>query len=108
LVTPNFLTKNTHIINTAIIGYYWREAQDCQINFYFYQFKKAVMKFPFLYFDPGTGALVVQLLVAAGAAVTLFYKKITTGVKSLFGKKQDQDLMGDIDIEEKKDADDNK
>lgn len=62
------------------------------------------MKHFFLYFDPGTGALVVQLLVAVGAGVTLFYKKITTGIKSLFGKKQDQDLMGEIDIEENTDA----
>lgn len=62
------------------------------------------MKHFFLYFDPGTGALVVQLLVAVGAGVTLFYKRITTGIKSLFGKKQDQDLMGDIDIEENTDA----
>lgn len=60
----------------------------------------------FLYFDPGTGALVVQLLVAVGAGVTLFYKKITTGIKSIFGKKENQDLMGDIDIEENKDAED--
>ena len=66
------------------------------------------MKNFFLYFDPGTGALVVQLLVAVGAGVTLFYKKITTSIKSLFGKKQDQDLMGDIDIEEDKDAANNK
>ena len=57
-----------------------------------------------LYFDPGTGALVVQLLVAAGAGIALFYKRITTKVKSMFGKKQEQDLMGDIDIEESKDA----
>ena len=62
----------------------------------------------FLYFDPGTGALVVQLLVAIGAGVTLFYKKITMGVKSMFGKKHDQDLIGDIDIDETKDAEDNK
>jgi hypothetical protein len=62
------------------------------------------MKHFFLYFDPGTGALVVQLLVAVGAGVTLFYKKITMGIKSLFGKKQEQDLMGDIDIEENTDA----
>ncbi len=61
-----------------------------------------------LYFDPGTGALIVQLLVAAGAGVALFYKKITNGVRSLFGKKQETGLMGDIDIEEEKDAGDNK
>ncbi len=66
------------------------------------------MKHFFLYFDPGTGALIVQLLVAVGAGVTLFYKKITTGIKSMFGKKQDQDLIGDIDIDEKKDAEDNR
>ncbi|MCO6148634.1 hypothetical protein [Flavobacterium sp. NRK1] len=58
----------------------------------------------FLYFDPGTGALVVQLLVAIGAGVTLFYRKITNGIRSIFGKKQDQDLMGDIDIDDKTDA----
>lgn len=62
-----------------------------------------------LYFDPGTGALVVQLLVAAGASVALFYRRISMKLKSMFGKKQDQDLMGDIDIEEKpQDAEDRK
>ncbi|MFL9845759.1 hypothetical protein [Flavobacterium rhizosphaerae] len=62
------------------------------------------MKFPFLYFDPGTGALVVQVLAAAGAGIALFYKRIVNGIKSAFGKKQEQDLMGDIDVED--DADD--
>lgn len=57
-----------------------------------------------LYFDPGTGALIVQGLAAAGAAVLLFYKRIVMTVRSIFGKKQETDLMGDIDIEEKKDA----
>lgn len=61
-----------------------------------------------LYFDPGTGALIVQLLVAVGASVALFYKRITWKVKSLFGKKQEADLMGDIDIQENKDAGDTK
>jgi hypothetical protein len=61
------------------------------------------MKFPFLYFDPGTGALVVQILAAAGAGVALFYKKIVNGFKSVFGKKQEQDLMGDIDVQDKAD-----
>lgn len=57
-----------------------------------------------LYFDPGTGALIVQLLVAAGAGVALFYNRIKSKVRSIFGKKQNDDLMGDIDIEDKKDA----
>lgn len=61
-----------------------------------------------LYFDPGTGALIVQLAVAAGAGVALFYNRIKTKVMSIFGKKDDHDLMGDIDIEEKKDAGDTK
>lgn len=55
------------------------------------------MKFPFLYFDPGTGALVVQAVVAVGASVAIFYKRVVNGVKSVFGKKQEKDLMGDID-----------
>lgn len=57
-----------------------------------------------LYFDPGTGALIVQAVVAAGASVALFYKRIATGLKSMFGKKKEQDLMGEIDIEDTKDA----
>lgn len=61
-----------------------------------------------LYFDPGTGALVVQLLVAAGAGIALFYKKIVGKVKSLFGKKEEQDLLGNIDIEEDNNAEDRK
>lgn len=61
------------------------------------------MKMFFLYFDPGSGALIVQLLVAAGASVALFYKKIATAVRSVFGKKQEQDLLGDIDVDDKHD-----
>jgi hypothetical protein len=61
-----------------------------------------------LYFDPGTGALIVQLLAAAGAGVALFYKRISTKIRSLFGKKQETDLMGDIDIQDNKDAGDTK
>ena len=66
------------------------------------------MKLPFLYFDPGTGALVVQAVAATAAAGVLFYKKIAMKVQSLFGKKQQQDLMGTIDIEDKNDGADNK
>lgn len=66
------------------------------------------MKFPFLYFDPGTGALVVQALAATAAAGALFYKRIIMKVQSVFGKKQKQDLMGDIDIEDEVNGADNK
>ena len=75
-----------------------------QIIFYFYPILQKRMTHILLYFDPGTGALIVQLLVAAGASVALFYKKIAMKMKSVFGKKQEDDLMGDIDIEDKSDA----
>lgn len=67
------------------------------------------MQLTFLYFDPGTGALIAQLLAAAGAGVVLFYKNISHKIKSVFGKKQEDDFMGDIDVEEEeKETDDRK
>lgn len=68
--------------------------------FVFLPFNITPMKFPFLYFDPGTGALIAQAVAATAAAGALFYKRIVLMVKSVFGKKHEQDLMGDIDIEE--------
>lgn len=41
-----------------------------------------------LYFDPGTGALIVQFLAAAVAGVLLFYRTIVSKIKSIFGIKQ--------------------
>ncbi len=40
-----------------------------------------------LYFDPGTGALLVQFLAAAMAGVVLFYRTILRKVKKMFGIK---------------------
>ncbi|UOX33000.1 hypothetical protein LXD69_13250 [Flavobacterium sediminilitoris] len=40
-----------------------------------------------LYFDPGTGALIVQFIVGAIAGITLFYKTLITKIKSFFGVK---------------------
>ena len=40
-----------------------------------------------LYFDPGTGALLVQFLAAAMAGVVLFYRTILGKVKKMFGIK---------------------
>jgi len=56
----------------------------------------------FLYFDPGLGAMIVQAIVAAVAAVVLFSKGFMFKVKSFFGliKTEDQDLFDDIEIED--------
>lgn len=74
-------------------------------NFLFLPVQITIMSHILLYFDPGTGALIVQFLVAIGASIALFYKRISLKLKSIFGKKQEEDLLGDIDIEEKSDAD---
>ncbi|OYU80162.1 MAG: hypothetical protein CFE23_10600 [Flavobacterium sp. BFFFF1] len=48
-----------------------------------------------LYFDPGTGALIVQFFAAAAAGVLLFYKSVKSKVKSIFGikEKKQEDFM---------------
>ena len=60
----------------------------------------------FLYFDPGTGALIVQFLVALGASILLFYKKVKLFFIGLFSrKKQNQpDEFGEIDLESTKES----
>lgn len=59
----------------------------------------------FLYFDPGLGAMLIQALVAAVAAVVLFSKNIMFKIKSMLGliKDDEDDVFGDIDIDDKKD-----
>jgi len=98
LAKPNFFDKNNKFRKCVLLR---SSVGVMPIYFLFLPPKVMFMKFPFLYFDPGTGALVVQVLAAAGAGIALFYKKIANGFRSVFGKKQqDQDLMGDIDIED--------
>ena len=60
----------------------------------------------FLYFDPGLGAMLIQALVAAVAAAVLFSKNIMFKIKSMLGliKDDEDDVFGDIDIEDKKDG----
>ena len=50
-----------------------------------------------LYFDPGTGALIVQFFAAAAAGVLLFYRIILHKIKSIFGikQKEEDDFMED-------------
>jgi len=40
-----------------------------------------------LYIDPGTGMILIQLIVSAFAAVALFFKRIKSFIKSFFNKK---------------------
>jgi hypothetical protein len=56
-----------------------------------------------LYFDPGTGALIVQFLAAAVAGVLLFYRTIVHKIKSIFGvkDKEEDDFMDETDSKEK-------
>jgi len=55
-----------------------------------------------LYFDPGTGALIVQFLAAAVAGVLLFYRTIVHKIKSIFGvkDKKEDDFMDETDSKE--------
>jgi uncharacterized integral membrane protein len=55
-----------------------------------------------LYFDPGTGALIVQFLAAAVAGVLLFYRTVLHKIKSVFGikEKMQDDFMNDDDTKE--------
>lgn len=55
-----------------------------------------------LYFDPGTGALIVQFLAAAVAGVLLFYRTVVHKIKSIFGikDKEEDDFMDDKEQQE--------
>jgi hypothetical protein len=56
----------------------------------------------FLYFDAGTGAMIVQGLVAAAAGILLFSKGVLYKVKSFFGlMKEEEDTYDSIDVDEK-------
>lgn len=54
-----------------------------------------------LYFDPGTGALIVQFLAAAVAGVLLFYRTLIHKIKSILGikDKKEDDFMDEGDTE---------
>lgn len=52
-----------------------------------------------LYFDPGLGAMIVQGIVAAAAAVILFSKNALYKVKLFFGLIKEEDYDS-IDLDE--------
>lgn len=39
-----------------------------------------------LYIDPGTGMILIQLIISGFAAIAVFYKKIVNKIKSFFGR----------------------
>ena len=41
----------------------------------------------FLYIDPGTGMILIQLIVAGVASVLVFFKKIKAKMREIFKKK---------------------
>jgi len=55
-----------------------------------------------LYFDPGTGALIVQFLAAAVAGVLLFYRTLMHKIKSILGikEKNEDDFMDEANSKE--------
>jgi len=55
-----------------------------------------------LYFDPGTGALIVQFLAAAVAGVLLFYRTLMYKIKSILGikEKNEDDFMDEANSKE--------
>ena len=61
----------------------------------------------FLYFDAGTGLLIVQAIAAAAAGVLLFSRGVMYKIKGFFGlNKDDNDPFDSIDIDETEDTDD--
>nr|WP_321236266.1 hypothetical protein [uncultured Psychroserpens sp.] len=54
-----------------------------------------------LYFDPGLGALILQVLAAAIAGVVLFSKNLMYKIKLFLGMtKNDDDVFDDIDVKD--------
>ena len=41
----------------------------------------------FLYIDPGSGSMLIQMLIGAAVAIGLFFKKIKIAFQQLFKKK---------------------
>lgn len=54
-----------------------------------------------LYFDPGLGAMILQVLAAAIAGFVLFSKNVMYKIKSFLGmSKYDDDVFDDIDVKD--------
>jgi hypothetical protein len=44
----------------------------------------------FLYIDPGTGGMIIQLLIGIAVAVGVFFRNIKYFILGLFGKRRDK------------------
>ncbi|MGJ8667674.1 MAG: hypothetical protein ACSHW7_14990 [Patiriisocius sp.] len=63
----------------------------------------------FLYFDAGTGMMIVQAIAAVFAGILLFSKGVLYKIKSFFGmNKYDDDTYDSIDVDENEDEEDDK
>ena len=54
-------------------------------------FASALVALPttvFAYFDPGTGSLIIQGLIGAVAAITVFWGQLKSFVRSLFSREK--------------------
>lgn len=49
------------------------------------------MKFILLYLDPGSGALIIQALIAGVVGVLMYFKNLKNRILGFFGKKTDAD-----------------
>ena len=59
----------------------------------------------FLYFDPGLGAMIAQIIIAAIVGVSVFTKNLWFKIKLFFGMVKSQetdDFLDDIDEKEMK------
>ena len=57
-----------------------------------------------MYFDPGTGSLIIQAVIASLAVIGGYFAIAKTKLKNLFGKNKDAEA--DTDKTEQNDADD--
>lgn len=57
-----------------------------------------------MYFDPGTGSLIIQAVIASLAVIGGYFAITKTKLKNLFGKGKDADA--ETDKAEQDDADD--
>lgn len=48
----------------------------------------------FAYFDPGTGSMLIQIVVGAIATIAVFWRRVKTAITSWFGKKKTKEDRG--------------